>query len=114
MKTFFLVFLVLMMAGLGLSAEPVNPSGAGEVQQLFLPQNEVRVSETPLYVRERMQRAVIRAGKVSQTPLYTEDIEFWDESVQLICLWGTQYLSGQLTEQDFQKLVVGRMHGCTK
>ncbi|MHB9293948.1 hypothetical protein Holit_03067 [Hollandina sp. SP2] len=56
-----------------------------------------------------MQRAVIRAGKVSQTPLYTEDIAFLDESVRLICLWGIQYLSGQLTEQEFQKLVAGCM-----
>jgi hypothetical protein len=100
-----------MAAGLGLSAEPVNPSDTEAVQRLVSPQNGTTVSETPLYVREWFQRAVICVGirQVSQTPLYTENVKFLDESVRLICLWGTQYLSGQLTEQDFQKLVAGRM-----
>jgi hypothetical protein len=104
--------MVLMMAELGLSADPLNPSDTETVQQLVFPQHGVTVSKTPLYVRERFQRAVIRVGirHVSQTPLYTENVEFLDESVRLICFWSTQYLSGQLIEQEFQQLDVCRMN----
>jgi hypothetical protein len=111
MKKFFLVFLGLMAVGLGLSTDPINPSDTGAVQQLVFPQNGGTVFETPLYVREWFQRAVIRAGisQVFRTLLYTESVEFLDESVRLICFWGAQCLSGQLTEQEFQQLVADRM-----
>jgi hypothetical protein len=111
MKNFFLVFLILMAAGLGLSADPINPGDTETIQRFASPRNGATVTETPLHVREWFQKAAIRFSirQASQAPLYTENIEFLDESVRLICLWGNQYLSGQLTEQDFQTLVAGRI-----
>jgi hypothetical protein len=140
-KKLFLVFLILMVGLVGLSAIPNRPGGGREAPQSILPQDGVQhstaMSVTPLYVRERIQKAVAAARlyrpdntggmralaretaqKVDRelwvkshglSPRYTENAEFLDESVRVIVSWAERFLAGQLSEDEFKTLVVGRL-----
>jgi hypothetical protein len=115
-KKILLVFLVMMVGLVGVSAIPNRPGGGSETPQSILPQNGVRLSiatPAPLGMRALAKETARKVDKILQTPglstQYAEKADFLGESVRLITVWALWYLSGQLSEDDFKTLVAGHM-----
>ncbi|MDR1902805.1 MAG: hypothetical protein LBQ88_11055 [Treponema sp.] len=133
MKKLFLIFLILMVGLVGLSAIQNRPRGGCEAPSI-LPLDGVQHSTaapvTPLYVRERIQKAVVTARlyrpdntggmralaretaqkvdrelwfQTSHLSLrHVENAEFLDESARVIVSWAERFLAGQLSEDEFK------------